>query len=151
MKNIRRFKIGDWVMIRGNAIKEETTDKDGTTRRLLVTRPFKFPRLGRITGVASRYDGRLDYDWECGNTFIQEKCHAVWCIRLGLKNSEIYAFDEDVEPIEVAEGHQLPVMYSGPYPEHILQEMRETMRDYMKDWPRDKKGRWTKAVPVSVE
>ena len=157
MKDKKRFKIGDWVQYTHAA----HVLRDNGERNIVATK-FAEPTIAQVTGIALKYEGSIhpgysgggglfdDYDCEAPQ-FEYKKSVWLWLVRFCVRGGETMVFDEHIEPVEVPDGFYLPINYKSTYDKEYLQEMSKVMKECMKDWPRDKKGRWTKAVPVSVE
>ena len=157
MPDKRIFKIGQLVKV--NLNKQVKADYEGNHRvvkRIVEWRGYKGETddlvLARITGVKQFWEGeytpgyRGSWDhYESEEPYTsQDNQVVVWCVRLGYRNKELYYFEEDIHDAQETviypkHGEEIPYVYSG-WTDHS----RKKMSRESKDWPRDKKGRWTK-------
>lgn len=148
----RRFEIGDWVLV--NAHVGFTT---GESRKAL-RRAFSPPKLGRVTGITTRFEGKTVAGYRSWDGMDDDPAHfeptktlQLWCIRIGLRNREIFVFDEDLIPAPEDPDRKLPVLCSFyEWADEDRKRLAEEMRRTMRNWPRDEKGRWIKQQPSRV-
>ncbi|KKL87127.1 hypothetical protein LCGC14_1937800 [marine sediment metagenome] len=140
-----KFKIGQWVQVHAKAV----TVFDNKGGRTIESQKLSNPIHGQIVGATRRQEGSLR-DWNENIEYFNPKpewylsvseTKLVWQIRRGILNKPIEAFEEDIElHVGRSDGllniHRYPVQYSEAY--------RKDMREYMKNVPRDSKGRWLK-------
>jgi len=158
MKN--RFEIGDWVIVTAKvSIDYIDYDKDGNqlsnidlytkiknTRRVIISKEIN-PIVGKVVGMAARMKGDYysgnrqysyngEYDYEPGY-LSNTKVIYVWLVRTGMLNKQIEVLDSD---ISLHKGKKdFPLKYMPPWSD----DLRKAVSIDSKDYPRDKKGRWT--------
>ena len=142
------FKIGDVVEVSKVYVRQMEYITGGTkkwwelkktTRGVYLQFPFK----AIVTGYRFLYDGRIDKDYEYGNTWVQNKSHRAVCVRVGMLNKELYT----------SEGccHKLDEEFEVPYyanPTNSSEEVRKWMSEEAPNWPRDAKGRFCRYDPL---
>ncbi len=141
-----KFKIGDWVLV-----EKKLVLVDGQKGREYV--PFSLNRIGQVCGMTMKYEGRTEYISEEGCYFIFGKGHKVYLVRLGMLNKPYFVREGDMvawDPLpkglpgmvqHAPNAWDRPLKYYG---HDKPQTPREAMREEMKEWPRDEKGRWIK-------
>lgn len=141
MKN-PTFKIGDWVEVK--AVISFYYDEGGKR----VVGKYKKTRIGQIIGVKKRQLGIVSKKYYNEQAQLNvSKVITVWQIKTGYINKPIEALEEDIKALweydAFLKERKLPWFYRS---ETMLWSERdkEWLRDYMKDWPRDEKGRWIK-------
>lgn len=88
--NKTRFKIGDWVDIKGRK-------KEGDLKNFPQLRLSEENITGQICGVTYRKQGSTDWSYDQPPYFYESgKPIAVWLIRDGMTNKPYDALDEDV-------------------------------------------------------
>lgn len=157
----RKFKIGQLVKVNLNDRVRSTYDKDNY-KRICRQRDLRKDNqeelvLAKITGVKLYYEGKGSpgskynafQDYNEAHLKVENSV-TTWAVRVGYKNKELYFFVEDIQTtkdtltttaneVVPTESLDIPYFFTGPYPKH----WREQMSRESKDWPRDKRGRWT--------
>ena len=117
---------------------------------------------GQICGAVYRYEGTRDPGWRGSGfwgdggeppSWTAEKAHLLWQIKTSITGKPIEALEKDIELLKYAIGCR-PILsfrppqkpWSKQYPAQV-EELRETM----KNWPRDEKGRWKSYVDFTIE
>lgn len=137
MKQDLKFDIGDWVIVKKTMFRDKQGDKVTWRTRL----PFVStkPRVGRVVGLCTRYDGEISCeDWDF-RYFVQKKSHRFWLVKFGLMNKAVEVSEEDMRLAKVKEIEDFPTLSPPPT---IPVEAREFLSEDSKHWPRDEKGRW---------
>lgn len=149
--DIKRFTIGDWVVVTAVTEFHTRAGKRDSTRT-----EFQWPKLGQITGIGKRYEGSLcetgSTDWETGSVeggleFAPDKQVMGWLVRFGLSNKEQFVLPEDLEPTFKKYPASPGVVGKIPYQQgkYLWKPRdREAAREAMKSVKRDEKGRWLK-------
>jgi len=140
--DIKKFTIGDPVLVFATV---EFHTRNGSRESTRMQYPF--PKVGQVTGIGKRYEGELcegTYDPEFGSQdpleFQQRKQVMGWLVRFGLANKEQFVLEDDIEKAE-ALLHPLPYQ-TGKYV--WKKSDRDAMREEMKGYKRDARGRWLK-------
>jgi len=168
-----KFRIGDVVLVRGR-IEIEYQPVDGnrnkdqrTIKRVPLLESLYY--RAAVTGASVRWEGVSTYYGE-GRSFRGLKAVPIWLVRPAMRSVERPVFEEDLEilvPVELHNHHNLE-LYPGPpffntrtgelkrpkslvpwisssqlYP--MTEAERSSLREEMKKWPRDSKGRWLKS------
>jgi len=136
----KRFQIGNWVC---SDFIITIGYKDN--KRVMLRKSQKIH--GKITGLKRFYLGRVNSG--CVNVYVGEYCQGylsvessivVWEVRQGKFNKPLYVLDEDIfESFRTKEG--LPEKHIR-FPYKWSDQAKADMRDEVRDWPRDSKGRW---------
>jgi len=99
---------------------------------------------GFIVGGTHLKEGNIEYDSEAGYIFTQTKTVFAYKVISGFVNKPVFVLPEQI-------AYQLLPQNPASCPfMHITQsdetrnEQSKFMKDEMKDWPRDKQGRWVK-------
>ena len=154
MKKTLRFHIGDYVRARAY-IKMEYDEKD-ERHATAVIEEF----TGWIVGVARRKVGKYCPASGGGQNYFGEsegyeqasldvtETLLLWKVAQSMENAPREVFDKDVELLEGA-------LYLNKTPKKVPMRtacteyvheasFKQTMREEMKEWPRDEHGRWLK-------
>lgn len=134
----RRFTVGQWVLCEAYA-RVQHVFQGG---RKLVICDFKPPVMGQVVGIATRYSGHFDYH---EYDFAHKGTHRFWKVSQGLINKPVIVPDDR---IVAAEGTGLLMLPFYHCPNSCSERDREALREEMKTWPRDDKGRWLPATPL---
>jgi hypothetical protein len=150
------FSIGDWVKVKQVA---ESCYEDKYHRTVKTEGPFPEPIIGQICGAVYRYDGVRDPGyrgssmWDDGDEpphFTVKKAHLLWQVRTSITGKPIEAFEQDIEfeTLYPLERDALPFRppqkkWHEAWPDWA-QSLKDELRQEMKNWPRDEKGRWKK-------
>ena len=165
MGDKRKFKIGQVVEVNlnyrvianytkgGKRVVMRKTDWEGYNSETndLV--------LAKVTGVKTFQLGQhhagssWGYEYEAEPAYLAVSGQVdVWAVRLGYKNKEIYFFEKDIvvtpanelvlfgEMVCVKVNLDIPYFWNGGWSE----ELKKRMSRESKDWPRDKRGRWSR-------
>ena len=99
---------------------------------------------GFIVGGTHLKEGNIEYDSEVGYIFTQTKTVFAYKVISGFVNKPVFVLPEQIT-------YQLLPQNPASCPfMHITQsdetrnEQAKFMKDEMKDWPRDERGRWVK-------
>jgi len=135
--------LGTYVQCSGSVeALRQYNDRGYLSRRKLREVPgFK---EGFIVGGTHLKEGNIEYDSEAGYIFTQTKTVFAYKVISGFVNKPVFVLPEQI-------AYQLLPQNPASCPfMHITQsdetrnEQSKFMKDEMKDWPRDKQGRWVK-------
>jgi hypothetical protein len=147
MTNKNKFKIGDWVKSKHYS----EIVYEGNKRCLFIySKSEEF--VGQICGAVYRKVGKKtlgtsstiglfafeEYD---PPYFDVEKTYFLYQIRIGFTNKPIEVLEKHIEKVD-SEGRILPFRYCKVY--RWTENDKKNLREEMKNFPRDKKGRWIK-------
>ena len=146
MKN-PKFKIGDWVLIKAKV----RLDYDKNGYRQVKRTPTE--KTGQICGAKRRFLGKISNPsyYSGDQAYLTVKGSIlVWLVRIGYLNKPIEVFEEDIElifPMILRDMDKLLFIEPGTpwfYRDDPFwtERDKEDLRKYMKDHPRDEKGRW---------
>lgn len=116
------------------------------------------PFVGQFVGAVHRQTGTVvsaSYEEDGGDpAYLSiDKVHEVWLIRRGVCNRAIEVLPDDAESVVVL----LHPNSKPPLPWRFTKECsyderyRNYMRNEMKTWPRDARGRWLKVPPQKLK
>lgn len=132
MKIYKKYKIGNWVKVDATY---ESRYVDGYKK--LVRAELSKPKYGQIVGIVQRFEGRCYYDsYDGPNHFKHKKSIRLIKVAVSWTSKPIEAKEEDMELTKFQEN--LPYNNPSVWPK----KKRDDLRRIMKDWPRDKKGKW---------
>jgi len=135
--------LGTYVQCSGSVeALRQYNDRGYLSRRKLREVPgFK---EGFISGGTHLKEGKIKWDNEIGYTFTPTKTVFVYKVIRGFVNKPVFVLPEQI-------GYQIFPQNQTACPfMHITQsdetrnEQSKFMKDEMKDWPRDERGRWVK-------
>lgn len=141
------FDIGDWVVVS----VEQQRILEG---KKISWEPevFKSPRVGRIVGLCRRssgvrIDGGMYYDWDGtpdyeSNYLEVTQSHIFYQVKFGWFNKPVLVAEKDMTLCPLEEIQELPLLSTQQYEWNPGDKDR--LREDMKYWPRDSKGRWIK-------
>ena len=138
-----KYDIGDYVIVNSKMIKTV-----GGFKRCYVPINFSRPKLGRVVGLCRRFEG--DYksssqgyygDWEAPYLSITNS-KLFWLVKFGWLNKPILCSDECLTLAKLCEIKDFPKLFVQQH--NWAEEDRKYLSEDSKNWPRDKKGRWTK-------
>jgi len=141
-----QFDIGDFVIVKTQTIKRRSNKKV-----TWIDSKYSKPRLGRIVGLCRRFDGDIeigpwvkDYDdsWDAPRYLNCTKENILYEIRLGWFNKPIYVQLENMRLAKLDEIKDLPMLFTNVLP--WSEESRNSLREDIKNAPRDKTGRFIK-------
>ncbi len=142
-KLAKKYAIGDNVQISQTVCIETNEAGCRCVRRKEDHSPGIF---GKIIGLKRFFLGDVEgggYGMDEGgsvNYLLVDRTIVVWEIRRGYLNKPIYAFDKDVQIVDVlSPAKKFPLIWQRQWSETA----KQSLRDEMKDAPRDAKGRWT--------
>lgn len=141
--NYAQFKIGDFVEV----VKTVVRGKNGTGGRTPMhyedipngektLYDGKKTRIGIITGVKYMALGQYECVDDCCWAFCKTGSVTVWVIRFSLAGCEHNVRAEDITKCDPPK----KFMISS---QRCSKAYKKILSDYMKDEPRDEKGRWT--------
>lgn len=144
-----KFEIGNWVKVTHIAKPEYNNNGQRFIKSISIT---SSPIIGQFVGARYKNTGEYipgdyphyktfdndDYD---PALFICGKRVLVYLISIGLLNKPIEAFPKHVHKTLTGD-KKLPNFKYFKHP--WSKENKEFMRNEMKDWPRDFKGKWIK-------
>ncbi len=143
----KEYDIGDYVEIKAIAERSKSYQ---TKESKFVKQTFGTPKIGRIVGIAKRFEGKINigsyggydgYD-DGGNYLMIERSLDFYKVRLGMMNSSLLVFPEDIQLIKPENINSFPLRFTNSLAWNS--DDRERLSEDSKDWPRDKKGRWLK-------
>jgi hypothetical protein len=133
------FKIGDWVRVK--AIASFGYGSFGSDERKMFHISITPEVVGQICGATYRNEGkRYPGDEYTMRGFTSEKSHLVWQVKTSITGKPLEATEKNIESLPVT--GKLPFR-SGNQPKWSEMD-KESLRQEMKYWPRDSKGRWIK-------
>ena len=138
------FKIGDCVHVNSIVTFNCYTDHNYEDHYEKLYKKIQTNFDAIIVGATIRYTGKMEIISE--HKFFKlkpEKHYIVYQIRRGMTNKIQEAFEEDL--IKINNIKKFPWRYNKTN-ETIKKHMSNYMKDYMKNVPRDSKGRWLKEV-----
>jgi hypothetical protein len=167
MSDKRVFTIGQLVKVNLNnqiEVHYDTKQYRRVKRKIEWTgRQFEQNELvlAKITGVRTFQEGKYTAAYtssgymeppENEEAYVSfDRSITTWALRLGYKNKELYYFVEDLEEVEFVSFKEIldsnknkidiPYFWTGGW----SKEMRAKISRESEDWPRDKRGRWSKA------
>jgi len=107
--------------------------------------------IGVIVGVERKYSGYATYGtYEDPPKFVKPKLEYFLQVKLGYLNKPLLTKPEHVTILPKDKSYKLPLLFQyqwndpNYHPNRYKEYLREIMKEEMKDWPRDKKGRWVK-------
>lgn len=139
----RKFNIGRNVKVIGTVERV----KEGSNC-FLTRHETNFE--GKIVGLKRFYLGTLEsygtYDYtEAPNSRYLKVEKTVVCLKVvrGMFNKPVYVLEGDIRPAEKCTAcTKFPALYQD---KHVWTERdKQDLREYMKDVPRDSRGRWVK-------
>ena len=138
MKKIK-FDIGDWVEAKAVVSFGYSFVYGEENKRRMFLDEVK--RKGRIVGMVYRClgIGQPHFGFDCPSTIKIQSKVLVYQIRDGMINIPFECLEEDLTKI-LPEDFPFCKSYQIPWTD----EDRRQMAEYVKDQPRDSKGRWTK-------
>jgi hypothetical protein len=152
------FKIGDWVKVKRVAVPVYINRYN----RKIESSVLEKEAIGQICGAVYRYEGKRDPGYS-GTGFLgdygeppswtAQKAHLLWQIKASITGKPIEAFEKDVEPIKFQE-YIYPPLPFRPLQEHWGEKYPaavEELRENMKHWARDEKGRFKAYVNMTQE
>lgn len=144
MKKKLKYRVGDWVHIERTTKMEYGVIRDKWHWKGLCKVDCGLD--GQIVGAVYRNTGIRESDGENGYYFVPDPAPAflLYQIRLGMLNEPIEAMEEDLQDTAVYLGQELPLKYMTPMTDEDKESLSKYMKEEMKDWPRDAKGRWMK-------
>ena len=135
--------LGTYVQCSGSVEASRQYNERGylSRRKLREVPGFK---EGFISGGTHLKEGNIKYDSEEGYIFTQTKTVFAYKVISGFVNKPVFVLPEQI-------AYQLLPQNPASCPfMHITQsdetrnEQAKFMKDEMKDWPRDERGRWVK-------
>ena len=159
--NLRRFTIGDTVLVKatahavyGTRDKSFTNITDGR-ERVIVQTEWTPPKAGIIVGISRIQEGtyspasgghRLfeidEYSEHEPACLMVSKAPYVWLVRFCMTGKAVKVLDEDIEKASYAWFGGFPLV---EHPCEWREENRKWLKDESKKWARDEKGRWVKS------
>jgi hypothetical protein len=140
------FQVGDWVRA-SYRIYFGYNGPDGKYMPRIERRMFKIKEdfIGQICGATYRWEeGKRDGGgWEEPPSFTGKKQVLVWQIKTSITGKPLEALEEDIRLVNAVEGSSLPFRSDNTC--EWAEADKESLRQEMKHWPRDEKGRWMKA------
>ena len=139
-----QFDIGDFVIVNTQTIKRRSNKKV-----TWIDSNYSKPRLGRVVGLCRRFDGDIeggaydDYYENCNERYLYHtKENILYVIKLGWFNKPIYVRLENMRLAKLDEIKDLPMLFTNVLP--WSEESRNSLREDIKNAPRDKTGRFIK-------
>lgn len=107
---------------------------------------------GQICGAIYRYDGKRDPGyWDEPSHFTPNKAHLLWQVKTHMVGKPIEAFPEDIEFIESVYSNPVRTLSFRAPSSKWSEKDKEYMRNEMKHWPRDEKGRFKSYIDATPE
>lgn len=138
------FQIGDWVKVRAIASMGYDSYCGATQTKSLRT--YKTEQIGQICGAVYRYEGKRTSGWsyDAPPEWTAQRAYLLWQVKTNILGKPLEALEEDIDLIDFQEYiYPDTIPFRAPQPKW-KQEWKDSLRNEMKDWPRDSKGRWTK-------
>jgi len=144
--------IGTWVY--AHSIRKPEYIKHGINdwwlkKRVIEKVDLKKKMWGQICGLCRVCEGMRTNNGEDGVDFKTTKVHTFYEIRFGMLNKPVLAAEDDFIPegtLVFSETNIIREIRELPMRIANYQEWNErskaAMRNWMKDWPRDNKGKW---------
>lgn len=151
MKKPNKFRqIGEKVTVYAT-VEFAYNDK---SERVQFRTELEIPQVGVITGgtykmlgTYSSANSRIDYygddDYEPAYLSVSET-KFIYTVKFGLMNKDVYVLPNDV--LTNFNIIPLPIKYVSKFSYNQSKKFSDDMKDIMKNWPRDEKGRWKKEL-----
>jgi hypothetical protein len=158
-----KFRIGDLVLVKGGIRLEDEKVSLMKYERKVLRAPLDEKRQFRavVTGATFRTEGFTNHGYgdDGGKEFIAKRQVPLWLVRRSVTSAEHLVFEEDLEMVtpvfhreeyagrEVPKRPGKPLIPWKPPGQVVSQAVRDELKDVMKDWPRNAKGRWLRNAP----
>jgi len=151
----RKFPFGSIVYFDKETIKK---GKELETASEFIKRPSGYGELkGIVVGTRQQVVGHWEYPvynplQNEGPYFVPELSKWFLEVKIGYSNRIRLVDVQDVRPKEYTisfttllhKFEEIPRRFVAPMSQKDKQELSKVMKEEMKDWPRDEKGRWIK-------